>query len=585
MKKKFRAVSLIMAVVISVHLCGCNVSVNMPQESIESGGGKAEVELTGAEYPFYFNSTDSESTIKLYFADEGRDIPYIDSDTAEELIEKMYREVNGDEGFELTASEDGTIIILTRENESSMTIDTEKDVISFDDFDSFFAPSWSDLVISTLENYGTINCLQIDEDSSYSCKGSSVEIDLGRYGIDLYGKDGKCYIPLQTFADITLSLPCYVYFIYNGEAVYATGFTMDDNKDFISKSYSVGKGKRSSVLAEFSYDELCMIMDYFYGLKDHQEIDDFDSYFSKTGLKDRLLSEDPEESGDALSEFLHVHLDDLHSFYLNNSYLVGEDFKAYKKFGSSYESFVAICNRFKKAREEAFPDGVPGYDEIGNTAYVTFDEFATLKKGTDYYKDPPTADTKDTVGLLLYAFDQITRDGSPIENVVFDLSLNGGGDQTTSSFMLSMVLGGASMTVKDTLTGAYVHECFKADANLDGLFDEKDSLAGYNLYCIESPLTFSCGNMVASELKNSHIVTMLGQTSEGGTCMILPFSLADGTIFRVSSCRRLSYIKNGSVYDIDLGVEPDIYIGKPSAFYDREALTRYIESGVLTHLG
>ena len=136
------------------------------------------------------------------------------------------------------------------------------------------------------------------------------------------------------------------------------------------------------------------------------------------------------------------------------------------------------------------------------------------------------------------------------------------------------------MTVIDTQTGGYVHECFKADANLDGVFDEKDSLADYNLFCITSPLTFSCGNMAASELKYSNKVTMLGQTSGGGTCIVSPLTLADGTFFRVSSCRRMSHIKNGALYDIDLGVEPDIYIGKPSVFYDREALTKDLNSNL-----
>lgn len=577
MKKQFRIISLIMVVITFANLCGCNVSVNMPREKKDVVTTE-DVILTETEYPFYFNSIDNESSIKLYFADEGRDVPYIDIETARELIERMFHESNGDEGVELTSSEDGNTATLTRENASSMNIDTEKDVICFEDYDLFVAPSWSNTVIDTLEHYGTINCLQINEDRSYSCSGSSVEIDLGKYGIDLIGKDGNCYVPLQTVSDIALSLPCYVNLIYNKEAVYASEFSLEDNKEFISKSYSVGKGMRSSTLAEFSYGEFCMIMDCLYGLKDHQGIEDFDKYFSETGLKDRLLSEDPEESGKALAQFLHVQLDDLHSFYLNNSYLVGKDFKAYKDFGSSYHSYMAVYDRFTKARKEAYPDGVPGYEEIGNTAYVTFDVFEELKDGADYYKDPPTADTKDTVGLLLYAFSQITRDGSPIENVVFDLSLNGGGDQTTACFMLSMILGGSSMTVKDTLTGAYVHECFKADANLDGVFDDKDSLAGYNLYCIESPISFSCGNLAVSELKNSHIVTMLGQTSGGGTCIVVPLSLADGTLFRVSSNRRMSYIKNGAMYDIDLGIEPDIYIGKPSDYYDREAFTRYINT-------
>ena len=137
------------------------------------------------------------------------------------------------------------------------------------------------------------------------------------------------------------------------------------------------------------------------------------------------------------------------------------------------------------------------------------------------------------------------------------------------------------MVVEDTMTGAYVHESFKADANLDGVFDKKDSLAGYNLFCITSPCTFSCGNLASSELKNSHVVTMLGQISGGGTCIVIPLSLADGTLIRTSSCRRMSYIKNGALYDIDLGAEPDIFIGKPSVLYDRETLTHYINSDFL----
>jgi hypothetical protein len=38
----------------------------------------------------------------------------------------------------------------------------------------------------------------------------------------------------------------------------------------------------------------------------------------------------------------------------------------------------------------------------------------------------------------------------------------------------------------------------------------------------------------------------------------------------------MSYLKNGSYYDIDTGIEPDCYIVKPKNYYDREALTDYI---------
>lgn len=564
--------------IISIVLCGCNVSVNAIREGKAPSLQQNDASLTEGEYPFYLASVDNESTIKLYFADEGRDIPYIDIDDAAKLLERAYHEMNMDEGVKMTVSYDGNIATLTRENSHTMHIDPDNDVISFEDYDSFFAPSWAKTTIDTLEHYGTIDYLQIDDDGTYSISGSEVAINTGDYGIDILGNDGKCYVPLQTFSDIALSLSCYTNLIYNGEAVYAPEYSMEDNRDFISKSYSVGKGERSSALAEFTYNELCMTMDCFYGLKDHEKIESFDDYFANTGLKERLLSEDPEESGAALADFLHVKIDDLHSFYMSNSYLLGEDFDPYKNFGKSYNTYIATLERLRKARSEKYPDGVPGYEETGNTAYVTFDQFDELKKGADYYKDPPTADTKDPVGLLLYSFGQITRDDSPVENVVFDLSLNGGGDQTTTCFMLSMILGGSYMVVEDTLTGAYVCESFKADANLDGVFDEKDSLSDYNLFCIISPISLSCANLAASELKDSNKVTMIGQTSAGGTCIVVPFSLADGTIFRVSSIRRLSTLRNGALYDIDRGIEPDVYIGKPSVFYDREVLTRLINS-------
>ena len=40
----------------------------------------------------------------------------------------------------------------------------------------------------------------------------------------------------------------------------------------------------------------------------------------------------------------------------------------------------------------------------------------------------------------------------------------------------------------------------------------------------------------------------------------------------------MSFRKNGVFYDIDRGVEPDFVINNVSNFYDRQALTDYINS-------
>lgn len=53
-------------------------------------------------------------------------------------------------------------------------------------------------------------------------------------------------------------------------------------------------------------------------------------------------------------------------------------------------------------------------------------------------------------------------------------------------------------------------------------------------------------------------------------------STAWGTVLQISGANRMSFRKNGSFYDIDEGIEPDIYIDHLETLYDREALTALI---------
>ena len=114
--------------------------------------------------------------------------------------------------------------------------------------------------------------------------------------------------------------------------------------------------------------------------------------------------------------------------------------------------------------------------------------------------------------------------------------------------------------------------------NLDHQFDENDTLAGrgLNLYCLISGRSFSCGNLVPWVLKSSGQVTLLGKTSGGGSCVVGSNTTAWGASYQYSSAKRLSFVKNGSYYDVDQGVAPDHVIDNYAHFYDREALTEFI---------
>ena len=535
--------------------------------------------LSEMEIPLYFHSVDNEASIKLYFADESKEVPYFDIDTAVSLIERVNHEIIEDKNYALTTSAQGSVVTITRENQYPMQIDCDKDTISFYDFDAFFVPSWTSTIIDVLQPDSAFEGLILSEENSYSRFGSGVVFDLKKYGIDLIEENGKCYIPMQTLSDIMLSLPSYVCLLYNNEGVFVYEYGSEPGRELLRKYYAAQpKESKSEGLADYTYNELCMMMDHFYGLKESHGIEDFDEFFTETALRDALRSTDPEMSARAMRVLMDLYIDDLHSGYMLNSWRIGMDAQIDGMTGKSIQNMSDSAMKYYTAREKYYPDGIPGYEEVGNTAYITFDSFQAKDKNADYYKDAPTADTKDTVGLLLYSYSQITRKGSPVENVVIDLSMNSGGDTVTASFMISLFLGEGSVCIQDTLTGAYANECFRADANLDGVYDEKDSLLNYNLYCITSSISFSCGNLVPSVLKSSGQVTILGQQSGGGACTVIPFSTADGTLLQMSSNRRLSYMKNGSVYDIDQGVEPDYMIHQPEHFYDREALTEYINN-------
>ena len=51
-----------------------------------------------------------------------------------------------------------------------------------------------------------------------------------------------------------------------------------------------------------------------------------------------------------------------------------------------------------------------------------------------------------------------------------------------------------------------------------------------------------------------------------------------GSLYQISGTVRMSFVKNGSFYDMDRGVDPDVILTKTDTFCDREKLTEIINS-------
>ena len=572
---------------IALFLCLCLMAGIVPVMAESTAAAQS---LTSESFPLYLTVNNIDSGLKktLWFLDGVKDLPYVEANDVGQLIEDLMGSATGK--FTYTSRSEGAVTTVIRERPAEgaidngvyATFDFDKDTITFLDHDLFCWKENSTTVldvtaINTFNADGEPSIFQKVEKKALDRYGDQLVIRCGDYGIDLVERDGKYFVPLQILNDFIFSPGRNQNLFFNGQVLIMSDQMNTANELY----YAAPTGQRSAELAEFGYKELCMMLDYCYGLKEAHNIGHFETLLHSVTF-DRVLKEtDPAGADYAIARLIFDYLDDGHSAFLAPSYLAGP-VKYDTSFGTSVTKMFAESERYAAARKVYYPDGIPGYEEVGNTAYITFDSFYTpnVNDMEAYYReeDVNAFPDNDTIGLIMKAHAQITRENSPIENVVLDLSLNEGGMSDTAVFVLAWLLGEADISVENTMTGAMSTASYLADVNRDRKFDEKDTVANKKIFCLTSPYSFSCGNLVPCVLKDSNRATLLGRTSGGGSCMVQFTSSAWGSSFRISQQKRLSFLKNGSFYDIDRGADPDYQISTPEKYYDRKTLTDYINS-------
>ncbi|MBP5475019.1 MAG: hypothetical protein J6X83_02000 [Methanomicrobium sp.] len=581
MNKKILCLILTVCIAAAAAFAGCTAQTQ-DTAAADNTHGKASqmsmpfdpktVSVTEKTVTLYAGSADTFMNFTLYFMNGG-DIPYVSLEDLTFIFEE------GD--MKLNFEADGNRASYVDTNGYSADFDFDRNTIYFVDYNMFSHDSDKALIDAASLIRSVAPLFQKDDAKSYERYGREITFRLGDYGIPMVHKNGRYYIPLQTFSDVFLSAKSF-FSLYNGQDLIFTSALTDDLKDLY---YSAPKLERSKELAEFDYNELCFALDHLYGLKDTHRITNFDTFFHECGYDGLLKSTNQTIADEALYQFIALHLDDQHSGLSDVSFRT--DKKAYYEVkpdlgqGISANASANQQAEFAKVRAKYYPNGVPHYEEVGNTAYITFDYFVDTGCD-DYYSAPREDELDNTLRLMQYAYDRITRKDSPVENVVMDLSLNTGGTSYTAVYVTGLFLGEGQISAADELTGALVSTYYHIDTNRDHVFDEKDTLAGkgYKFYCLETDTSFSCGNQVSNVFKDSNMVTLIGQTSGGGSCIVQPMSTAAGTVFRISGPSRFAFIKNGAFYDIDRGAQPDVYIKDPNFLYDRKALTDYINNQI-----
>ena len=640
-----RIISLSLSVVIL--LSGCAYAESAAETETEQYAETYQLETKS--FPWYIssksNKMDAEDSFPLWFADGADDLPFMELKDWAQLMTILMAGSRQTPAYDLMVEikDDGGCLSMTRENGYNAIFNFDDGTIIYEDYIAFTSingskymdpvdfqgadPEGKPFLLSTLdsrERYGTITT-----------------VDLKKYGIPMIAQDGHYLLPLQTLSTFFM-YPLQIGTYFNGEAVFISQISdmadpweefernlqssdlmtlellemienhdgpeaerresiletvsaaSEDGSEMVEQYrqadeeslyniYTSASGaKRSDALIDFSYRELCLDLDCFYGLKDSHSISDFETFFLQTGLSEGLTSPDAAKADAAVSDLAYYWFDDGHSGFISPSWM--ED--------SSPETNLGFSNQATSDSDEAvsdirdkYPNAALPYYEVGDTAYITFDEFllASSPEGyVDYYALNESGEElpEDTISIIINAHKQITRENSPIKNVVLDMSCNGGGQASAGAYLICWFLGDAHFSIHNTFTNSQSTLLYRADVNLDREFDENDTLAGrgLNLYCLISPSSFSCGNLVPWAFKEDGSVNLLGKVSGGGSCVVRYLTTGWGTSFQLSGTDRLSFVKNGSYYDVDQGVSPDHIIDSYDHFYDREALTDYIHS-------
>ncbi len=571
----------VMIAVAGTVLAGCS--------KIESGPASASEAKT---VPAYYSSIEKKGEATLTFFDGISDIPYVSIEEIAGMLNSMYAAF-GETTYNVTISKDGGAYGLVRENDATVYMSPETQRITFSQVGMFnMDPDHSGNMLDIVGIGGKEEDADLIRHNKNALRTAApYMVELKDYHIEMKEENGTAYIPLQTASDLFMS-PIGICAAYNGKIIVCTSSGLADELgpkgELGELFYDCERGMRSDALAQFCFDELCLGLDFNYGLKEKHRISEFSTFFGETGLARQLADNDPLVSARAVTTLCNLYFGDMHSAFGSVSPLLEPATSTISQDMFAYDLMQHMMNslRVTEGRRTFYgrPTDVPGYEEVGNTAYITFDAFKM-----DFEKDYYSADISeaagytcsdaDTVLLICYANRQIHRKNSPIENVVLDLRGNAGGSVDAAVAAGSWFLGTSCLHIEDTIDGAQASTCYQFDANLDHEYNsETDSVNSLdiNRFCLISPASFSCGNLLPALFKANGLVTLIGQRSGGGACAVGAMSMADGTIFNCSSRYCISTSINGSYYDVDEGVEPHYTLPDMSQYYDRQKLTEYI---------
>ncbi len=419
--------------------------------------------------------------------------------------------------------------------------------------------------------------------------GNTISFDLGKYDLDMRYINGNCLVPFQVM-NALFGCENYCSTYYTGNSYYNVYFSTRYEDDG-AETYKLMKADYntsidSQEVRDSNYNFMCFYFDYFYGLKEYKKINSFDEYFAGD-IKTALKSTDYNEymKGYAL---VIQKLNELHTSLHNQAYtsdltlsFVEGDYTA-----SNFVKFGNTRNQLRTEAKKLYGDELKNNVSIvDNTCYIFFTGFDTAANAK--VKDSSgnilsDAYLYDTYYLFYKAFDEIKKSSTKVENVVVDLSCNGGGNSGAQMRALGFIARTFTESNRISINNSCSISSCRVDTNNDGVYDNNDGYPDYNWFILTSFNSYSSANIFTHNAKlNNSNVKIIGEAAGGGGCSILPFIGIDGTAMQFSGdLQMVSVSTRGTSYSyevLETGHKVDYAIDY-QYYYDRTYLTNYLNS-------
>ncbi len=496
MKKKF----IIILFLLSLFLVSCQ-----PNENNDNGGDELlgdYVLLTdfiskSAEYEI------EDTAVDIYYF-ENEYLPHIEVKDFLYMLDGVYYS----EEFlfeEDLANEKLTISYKVEDEEDGedflleLVLDYNRDTIYAEDlafFDYYIKSTATDF------GEGLVNL-----DPIYH-EGDTVTYNLYDYDFDLKIEDDKFLMPL-VLANLFFNQSNYFDIIYNGEVMYgvdSSNLSNGAHKVMLESKYN--EKDIPEALRIHNYNYYCLVIDYFFGLKNDRNIESGKSFIKYDNFM----------KGDNNRKIYDIvfQLDDLHTSHVGKGYYNYDIYGTLSfKGGLNGPKVSGFYNKVSKVQNSAVDYfGVSG-------GMIDFPDFEYING--------------DTLVIYLMEFkvetpplieEIIKNANSETKNIVIDLTFNTGGNL------------GAALRILTLATNEEVWYHSKNPLNNErssyGVVGEKEGYDSYNYFIKTSGITFSAANLFASMGKELGI-PVIGQKSSGGASAISFFVFPDSSMIIMSS--------------------------------------------------